>query len=1068
MLSLVCIVVVCTLYYLLTLPPRAAAPLSSQRLGPAGAPPAGPASPASPSADNCPALVSHPADIETSDVWPGLEREPDWLERREFWSSQMEDRYQRRKLLWPQLPLKVIVMPHSHNDPGWLKTVEGYFATATRSIISNMVEKLTEHTNMTFIWTEMSFLSMWWEVALPDQRSKLRALLDSGRLEIPTGGWVMTDEANVELFSMLDQLVEGHAFLRSTFGVRPRSSWSVDSFGHGGAFPYLLAKSGIDNMVIMRIHYAWKEWLARTQQGDFLWKQAWERDGSAAPLCHNFPYDIYSIKHSCGPHPQTCLGFDFRHVAGEYNEFSMAYTPIKAANLAGRAELLLDQYGRTGSLLPHNTVLVPLGDDFRYSSTTEFDQQYSNYRQLMDYINSRPELHASVTFGTLTDYFDTVRARMSQFNTLTGDFHVYSDIFSEGRPAYWSGYYSTRPALKLLSRRLAGALRSAEILYTVAASLETSNIAPAFSQLQSARRHLALFQHHDAITGTSKHFVMADYQHKLEAGLTGVDSVTELAAQQLLPGLGEGQQLRLLQARQDNSVDTQLRVLRLRSGQNISLVVGNTLGQAREEAVTVLVSRTAVCVADHTGSAVPFQLTPALQGRENTPRHSPPYQLVFLASLPALGLATFTLYPCQVEEQPSTQVYCLHCKYNNNTQLPYSLAPLPRAGIQLENQVYKLEFDSQTKQLVGVTNKLEGRRRQVSLQLFAYPSQPFRSGAYLLSVDTEAAVEVVGPSDLVMVSSTLVSGPVYTELVADWRLQGEGGESRVETRYRLHHTAGPAGEAVWVEQRLDLGPAPNLRDREIALRLSSGLNSHNSWYTDQAGLGFIKRERVAGLGLAGNHYPVTQAAFIEDGEARLTLVVEHASGASSLQAGQLEVMLDRRTAYDDGRGMGEGVLDSVPTSHRFWLLLEPRDPSVTRPQPPLPALSPLATLLSRQLDSTPVLLQSSGEATLPLPPVLLAGQPLPCHTHLLNLRSWEGRRASPALLVLHRTAPDCSWASLSLGECRSSTASPALQFALTQAEFSPVSLTGNHPRHTTGPMFSLAPMELASYNVTFT
>jgi len=43
-------------------------------------------------------------------------------------------------------------------------------------------------------------------------------LLDEKRVDIVTGGWVMTDEAVSHYAAMLDQLVEGHLWLQQTLG----------------------------------------------------------------------------------------------------------------------------------------------------------------------------------------------------------------------------------------------------------------------------------------------------------------------------------------------------------------------------------------------------------------------------------------------------------------------------------------------------------------------------------------------------------------------------------------------------------------------------------------------------------------------------------------------------------------------------------------------------------------------------------------------------------------------------------------------------------------------------------
>ncbi|CAB4057632.1 MAN2C1 [Lepeophtheirus salmonis] len=742
---------------------------------------------------SCEAVQSYPADIVTNTVFPKLKFDPEWIDKREFWNNKFEKRYQERRKLWSKLPLKVFIVPHSHNDPGWLKTIETYFQSATNKIINSAVDKLSKFQNMTFIWTEISFLHMWWESASQIRKENLKRLVKEGRFEIATGGWVMTDEANVHIYSMVDQLIEGHTWIKNTFDTKPKTSWSIDPFGHGKTFPYVLRISGIDSMLIMRIHYAWKEWFAKNQNGDFLWSQSWDRYGDYSILCHNFPYDIYSIKGSCGPSSKICLEFNFRKIPGEFNEYTARFTPITSTNVEERAELLIEQYGKTGSLYPHNVVLVPLGDDFTFNEDLEWDQQFSNYQKLINFINAN-------------------------FNK------YFVDIRFEGRPAYWSGYFTTRPRLKRLARKIESNLRSAEIIFTLAYNSARKSANDFFidrfqsiysSDLVPARRASALFQHHDAITGTSKHYVMMDYEHKLLKALN---------------------QLNIVQ----------------------------------------------------------------IEG--------------FLYFLSSKGL---------------------HIRPDMNTQLKEP-NPISMDEDFLENKMYQLVISERGKFLISLTHKKARNSDNLEIYFGKYATSQFRSGAYLFKPDI---VEVLDMFDVEkhMAEVMVVSGQIFSQFSVLFQVPSKKAfTNKLESKpgyfvhtIRLYHAPvnKELSQGIYIENNFDLGGSMNNRDIDLFMRFTSNTidNGKNPViYTDSSGFQMQKRQKVENIGIEGNYFPITSSAFIEDDENRLTLLVNHAQGAASWETGVLEVMVDRRSSYDDSRGMGEGVLDSKLTKHQYWLLFEPK------------------------------------------------------------------------------------------------------------------------------------------------
>ena len=133
-----------------------------------------------------------------------------------------------------------------------------------------------------------------------------------------------------------------------------------------------------------------------------------------------------------------------------------------------------------------------------------------------------------------------LRARRLSLPKFSGDFVPYAD----NDESYWSGFYATRPRLKQLSRTTAAAVAAAEWLW---ASAHAQGAAPACSaragaaacaaeraSLLRARRAVALVQHHDAITGTARIRVVADYVAQLRDATATAHALAAAAAARLL------------------------------------------------------------------------------------------------------------------------------------------------------------------------------------------------------------------------------------------------------------------------------------------------------------------------------------------------------------------------------------------------------------------------------------------------------------------------------------------------------------------------------------------------------
>ncbi|XP_076427914.1 lysosomal alpha-mannosidase-like isoform X3 [Peromyscus maniculatus bairdii] len=406
--------------------------------------------------------------------------------------------------------LNVHLLPHTHDDVGWLKTVDQYYYgslndiqhASVQNILDSVISSLREDPTRRFIYVEMAFFSRWWKQQTNAKRNIVRKLVRQGRLEFVSGGWVMNDEGATHYGAIVDQMTLGLRFLQDTFGSngRPRVAWHIDPFGHSREQASLFAQMGFDGLFLGRIDYQDK--LLRKKE--LKMEEVWRASASLKPPIA----DLFTGVLPNTYHPPENLCWDVLcgnspimedPQSPQYNADTLVSYFLQLASLQ-------QQYYRT------NHTVMTMGSDFHYEDANMW---FKNMDKLIRLVNEQQAEGSKVhvLYSTPACYLWELNKANLTWSVKEDDFFPYAD----GPHMFWTGYFSSRPALKRYERLGYNFLQVCNQLEALAGP--AANVGP-YGTGDSAplKEAMAVLQHHDAVTGTARQNVVNDYARQLAAG----------------------------------------------------------------------------------------------------------------------------------------------------------------------------------------------------------------------------------------------------------------------------------------------------------------------------------------------------------------------------------------------------------------------------------------------------------------------------------------------------------------------------------------------------------------------
>jgi hypothetical protein len=157
-------------------------------------------------------------------------------------------------------------------------------------------------------------------------------------------------------------------------------------------------------------------------------------------------------------------------------------------------------------------IMILFGDDLFFKDLNIARKQFELIEMMRDVSDD-----LEIQFATPSEYFSAVLNDFQKFSVFEGDFLPYVSEHLRQRPIAWTGFYSSRPALKKETFEAQALSRAAELASTLVLhrKLDTQQV--------------SVMMHHDAITGTCAPKTSDDYLLRIQYDKNISISVINLA-----------------------------------------------------------------------------------------------------------------------------------------------------------------------------------------------------------------------------------------------------------------------------------------------------------------------------------------------------------------------------------------------------------------------------------------------------------------------------------------------------------------------------------------------------------